>query len=159
MAFTSMIVCSGTWYARAREYSVMPGCRLTRTPPAQSASQAADSWPEDAAPGRSSRTAGAASLNREGRSHSAIGGGWGEVTARAAVRPPQAGAVTAAAATSRGTTIPLLGESRIFRIPPCKYDGGRSVRPPLKVSRFSAVRGEELAEGPSRWDFKGLHFR
>src|SRR3989442_11782440 len=101
-----MILYSGTWIGGDREYSVMPGCRLTRTPPAQSASQTADSWPEDAAPGRSSRTAGAASLNREGRSHSAIGGGCGEVTAPAAGRPPPAGARAGGAPARQGTTGP-----------------------------------------------------
>src|SRR6266850_7854498 len=105
----------------------MPGCRLTRTPegpvaaplPASShpAPQAVGFRPDDRPPGLSSRSAGAASLILEGRSHPANDGACGEVLARAAFRPPQPIAWRPPAAARRHRTIPLLSESRISRIP------------------------------------------
>src|SRR3989442_4872285 len=97
----------------------MPGRRLTRTPPAppvpphgttpaasgQSASQSAGSLPGDGTPGPSSRTAGAASLNLEGCSHSVIGAGPSSVTARAVGPAAQAGPPAGARPARQGTTL------------------------------------------------------
>src|SRR5437899_6583586 len=100
MSLTRRIVWTGTSYARDREYNVMPGCRLTRTPVAdpsppagpeecggeetssQSSEQPSGSTRGRGARGRSRRTAGAAAPSLEGCSHSATGGGATEVATR-----------------------------------------------------------------------------